>query len=96
MNLTGYFDPVSLDRPEFHLLPEKYSFSRNISIHTPDQPIRDLNKYQLALIGVPQEEAAFIKGSASAPNKVRNMLYQLRKINNNVKIYDLGNLKITK
>lgn len=95
MDLNGYFDPVSLDRPEFHFLPEKYSFSRNISIHTPDQPIRDLNKYQLALIGVPQEKAAYIKGSADAPDKVRGMLYQLRKINNNVKVIDLGNLKIT-
>ncbi|MEX0982699.1 MAG: formimidoylglutamase [Bacteroidales bacterium] len=95
MDLNGYFDPVSLDRPEFHFLPEKQSFSRNISIHTPDQPIRDLDRYQLALIGLPQDEAAYIKGSAKAPDLVRGMLYQLRKINNNVKVYDLGNLKIT-
>ncbi len=95
MDLNGYFDPVSLDRPEFHFLPEKYSFSRNIAIHTPDQPIRDLDRFQLAIIGVPQDKAAFIKGSAAAPDKVRGMLYQLRKVNNNVKIYDLGNLKIT-
>lgn len=96
MDLNAYFNPVSLERPEFHLLPESFSFSRNIAIHTPDQPIRDLNTYQMALIGVPQDEAAFIKGSASAPDKVRGMLYQLRKINTKIKVYDLGNLKITK
>lgn len=95
MDLNGYFDPVSLERPEFHLLPENFSFSRNIAIHTPDQPIRDLDQYQLAIIGVPQDASAFIKGSATAPDSVRGMLYQLRKINNNVKVYDLGNLKIT-
>ncbi len=95
MDLNGYFDPVSLDRPEFHFLPEKHSFSRNISIHTPDQPIRDLNRYQLALIGIPEDKAAYVSGSANAPDTVRGMLYQLRKINNSVKIYDLGNLKIT-
>lgn len=95
MDLNGYFDPVSLDRPEFHFLPEKYSFSRNISIHTPDQPIKNLDNYQMAIIGVPQEKAAYIKGSAEAPDKVRGMLYQLRRVNNNVKVYDLGNLKIT-
>ncbi len=95
MDLNGYFDPVSLDRPEFHFLPEKHSFSRNIAIHTPDQPIKNLDRYQLALIGVPQEKAAYIKGSASAPDKVRGMLYQLRKINKNVQVYDLGNLKTT-
>lgn len=95
MDLNGYFDPVSLERPEFHFLPEKYSFSRNITIHTPDQPIKNLDQHQMAIIGVPQEKAAYIKGSAKAPDKVRGMLYQLRKVNNNVKIYDLGNLKIT-
>lgn len=95
MDLNGYFDPVSLDRPEFHLLPEKYSFSRNISIHTPDNPIRNLEDYQLALIGLPQDQSAFISGSAEAPDHIRGMLYQLKKINNNVKVYDLGNLKIT-
>lgn len=95
MDLNGYFDPVSLDRPEFHFLPEKYSFSRNISIHTPDQPIKNLDRYQMAIIGVPQEKAAYIKGSAEAPDKIRGMLYQLRKVNNNIKVYDLGNLKTT-
>lgn len=95
MDLNGYFDPVSLERPEFHLLPEKYSFSRNISIHTPDNPIRQLDHYKVALIGLPQDENAFIKGSDEAPDSIRGMLYQLKKINNNVKVYDLGNLKIT-
>ena len=95
MDLNGYFDPVSLDRPEFHLLPEKYSFSRNISIHTPDNPIKQLDDYQLALIGLPQDQNAFISGSGEAPDNIRGMLYQLKKINNNIKVYDLGNLKIT-
>lgn len=95
MDLNGYFDPVSLDRPEFHLLPEKYSFVRNISIHTPDRPIRNMDQHDLALIGVPQDKGAYIKGSADAPDRVRGMLYQLRKINKNIKVYDLGNLKIT-
>jgi arginase family enzyme len=95
MDLNGYFDPVSLDRPDFNFLPEKYSFSRNISIHTPDQPITNIQAHRLALIGLPEDKGAFIKGSSSAPDKVRGMLYQLRQVNNNVKIYDLGNLKIT-
>ncbi len=95
MDLNGYFDPVSLDRPEFHLLPEKYSFSRNISTHTPDHPIKQIENYQVALIGIPQDKNAFISGSGKAPDYIRGMLYQLKKINNNVKVYDLGNLKIT-
>ncbi|MCF8225864.1 MAG: formimidoylglutamase [Bacteroidales bacterium] len=95
MDLNGYFDPVGLNRPEFNLLPDEYSFSRNIAIHTPDQPIRNLDQYTVVLIGIPQDKGGFIKGSAKAPDQIRGMLYQLRKINN-VRIYDLGNLKITK
>jgi formiminoglutamase len=95
MDLNGYFNPVSLDRPDFNLLPEKYSFSRNISVHTPDQPVSGLEKHDLALIGISQDAGGFIKGSAEAPDKVRGMLYQLRQVNNNIRVYDLGNLKIT-
>ncbi len=96
MDLNGYFDPVSLDRPEFHLVPEEYSFSRAITIHTPDHPVKNLESYDMAIIGVPEDEKAFIRGSAAAPDKVRGMLYQLRKLNGNIKIYDLGNLKKSK
>ncbi len=95
MDLNDYFDPVSLERPRFHFVPEEHSFSRNISIHTPDRPIRDLDRHQLALVGIPQDGNALIKGSAEAPDRVRGMLYQLRMINDNIQVYDLGNLKIT-
>jgi arginase family enzyme len=95
MDLNGYFDPVSLERPGFHFLPEEHSFSRCISVHTPDRPIKNLDDHQLALIGLPQDQQGFIKGSRFAPDAIRGMLYQLRRINRNVKVYDLGNLKIT-
>ena len=93
MDLNGYFDPVSLERPEFEYLDNNESFSHHISVHTPDQPIRELDKHQVALIGIPVDSNGFIKGSKEAPNKIRSKLYQLRKINRNLKIYDLGNLK---
>jgi arginase family enzyme len=93
MDLNGYFDPVSLERPEFEYLDNNESFSHHISVNTPDQPIRELDKHQVALIGIPVDGNGFIKGSKDAPNKVRSKLYQLHKINRNLKIYDLGNLK---
>jgi arginase family enzyme len=93
MDLNGYFDPVSLERPEFEYLDNNESFSHHISVHTPDQPIRELDKHQVALIGIPVDGNGFIKGSKDAPNKVRSKLYQLQKINRNLNIYDLGNLK---
>ncbi|HDT12490.1 MAG TPA: hypothetical protein ENO01_02415, partial [Candidatus Marinimicrobia bacterium] len=95
MDLNGYFDPVSLDRPEYNFLPGEETFSHTISINTPDHPIHELDKHQVAILGVPQDEKAFLKGSKEAPDEIRKKLFQLRKINNNVRIYDLGNLKIT-
>ena len=92
MDLNGYFDPVSLERPEYNFLPEEDTFSHNISVHTPDQPIHELDKHQVAIFGVPQDEQAFLKGSREAPDEVRSKLYQLSKINKNIRIYDLGNL----
>ncbi len=94
MDLNGYFDPVSLERPEFEYLEDNESFSHHISVHTPDLPIRELDKHQVAIIGIPEDSNAFIKGSREAPNQVRSKLYQLRKINKNLRIYDLGNIKI--
>ena len=93
MDLNGYFDPVSLERPDFEYLDNNESFSHHISVHTPDQPIRELDKHQVAIIGVPEDSNGFIKGSKEAPNQIRSKLYQLRKINRNLKIYDLGNVK---
>ena len=93
MDLNGYFDPVSLERPEFEYLDNNESFSHHISVHTPDQPIRELDKHQVAIIGVPVDSNGFIKGSKDAPDQIRSKLYQLRKIDRNLKIYDLGNIK---
>ncbi|MCK4989368.1 MAG: formimidoylglutamase [Bacteroidales bacterium] len=93
MDLNGYFDPVSLERPEFEYLDNNESFSHHITVNTPDHPIRELDKHQVALMGIPVDSNGFIKGSKDAPNHIRSKLYQLRKINRNLKIYDLGNVK---
>ncbi len=93
MDLNGYFDPVSLERPAYELLEDQGSFSYHITVHTPDRPISELDKYQVAIIGVPVDSNGFVKGSKDAPDRIRGKLYQLRQINHNLKIYDLGNIK---
>jgi formiminoglutamase len=93
MNLNDYFDPISLDRPANHHLSEKVVFCKNIFINTPDTPIQNLDHFDLALIGVPEDRSAVIKGSGQSPDVVRNNLYQLFRVNSNLKIIDLGNLK---
>jgi formiminoglutamase len=93
MDLNGYFDPVSLERPEFEYLDNQEAFSHHITVHTPDQPIRDLDNHQVAIFGIPEDRNAFIKGSQSAPDAVRGQLYQLAQISRGLQIYDLGNIK---
>ncbi len=93
MDLNGYFDPVSLERPEFEYLDDREAFSHHISVHTPDHPIRELDKYRVAIFGVPEDRNGFIQGSKDAPDAVRDKLYQLSRIERELQIYDLGNIK---
>lgn len=95
MDLNLYFDPVSLDRSEYTLLNETYSFSRSIRINTPDTPIINLDEFHLAIMGVNEDRNAFIAGSKNAADKIRQQLYQLSGLNKKIKVIDLGNLKYT-
>jgi hypothetical protein len=49
MDLNYYFDPVSLDKPDFELLPAQALFGRNIHIHTPDTPVNKVINYDVAI-----------------------------------------------
>ena len=93
MNLNDYFDVVGLDRPANHHLSEKAIFCKNIYINTPDTPIKNLDQQNLALIGVPEDRSSTVRGPAQSPDIIRNQLYQLFRVNPNLKIIDLGNLK---
>ena len=92
MDLNGYFDPVSLERPEFEYIDNSESFSHHITVHTPDHPIRELDKHKVAIIGIPEDRNGFIKGCKEAPDAIRNKLYQLSAIKR-IAVYDLGNIK---
>jgi len=93
MSLNEYFIPVSLDKPENHHLSDKAIFCRNIYIHTASTPIPDLSEYRIAIVGMPEDRNATIRGSALAPDLIRNKLYNLYRINPGLKIIDLGNIK---
>ncbi len=96
MNLNDYFDPVSLERPEFsHLEPES-TISRSIKIHTPDIPISNIHQYDIAIFGISEDRKAFTAGSAAAPDRIRDKLYLLGNGHKKLKIIDLGNLKKAK
>lgn len=92
MEFKNYFSPVSLEKPGNHFLSDKALFCRNIFIHTPDSPVGDLSEFKVAIIGIPEDRNAKIRGSAAAPDHIRNKLYNLYRVNPNLKIIDLGNL----
>jgi len=93
MNLNDYFDPVSLEKPLLEVLPAHIRLSGQIQIHTPNQPIANLEKFRVALMGVPEDRNSPNRGTAEAPDRIREELYQLSRFPRKLDIIDLGNLK---
>ncbi len=92
-NLTDYIDPVSIERPEYENLAAQAGFPHNITVHTENNPVKNLHGYKLALIGVPEGRNSVHSGSSKAPDSVRRQLYRLAKIPGKARIIDLGNMK---
>ncbi|MBN1142830.1 MAG: formimidoylglutamase [Bacteroidales bacterium] len=95
MNLNDYFEPVSLEKQEGFPVTGNALFGRNIRVHTASNPIDEISDYQLAIIGVPEDRHTHNTGSAGSPDLIRQKLYDLYRVNDKLKIIDLGNLKQT-
>jgi arginase family enzyme len=93
MNLNDYFDPVSLDKPEDAFRFSDAMFGRNIRVHTASTPIDEISDYSIAILGVGEDRNSGNTGSSQAPDAIRTKLYELSRINEKVRIMDLGNLK---
>ncbi|MBN2524402.1 MAG: formimidoylglutamase [Bacteroidales bacterium] len=93
MTLLDFLDPVSLDKPENPYISGANTFSRNITVHTPDFELKNLDPYDIAIIGVQEDRNSNNKGASLAPDKIRAQLYQLIKVSDKIRIIDLGNLK---
>jgi formiminoglutamase len=92
MTLLDFLEPVSLDKPENPFISGENTFSKSITVHTPNFELKDLSSYDVAIIGVPEDRNSYNKGASLAPDKIRAQLYQLIKINEKIKIIDLGNI----
>lgn len=95
MDLNDYFEPVSLNKPADSLGASSAMFGRNIRIHTASNPVDEISNYQLAIFGVCEDRNSSNTGSAGAPDIIRSKLYELYRINDRMRIIDLGNLKQT-
>src|SRR6056297_2238837 len=95
LSLSDYFDPVSIDKPLWTHLAEPSSFSHNLVINTENNRISNLDKYSIAIVGVPDDRRSPNKGCAGAPDEIRAELYQLSRLPGRIKIADMGNIKKT-
>jgi arginase family enzyme len=93
VDLNDYFNPVSIEGPDFEHLTRQASFPHNITIHTDNTPVKDISKYKIAILGVPEGRNSPNSGSFKGPDMIRMQLYKLAKIPGRSKIIDLGNMK---
>ena len=92
-DLNDYFDPVSIESPEFEYLSLQAGFPHNIVIHTENLPLKGIDTFKVALMGVPEGRNSPASGSMKGPDSIRRELYKLAKIPGKLKITDLGNMK---
>jgi formiminoglutamase len=92
-DLKDYFNPVSIERPDYEHLPGQAGFSHNIAVHTENLNLREIGKYRIALLGVPEGRNSPGSGTMKSPDAVRKELYRLARIPGKAKIIDLGNMK---
>jgi arginase family enzyme len=93
IDLNDYFDPVSIESPDFEILPGQAGFPHNIAVHIASFPVKDLSKYKIALLGVPEGRNSPGTGTMKGPDAIRGELYRLARIPGKAKIIDLGNMK---
>jgi arginase family enzyme len=97
MDLSLYFDPVSVDAlhiPDAEALTGR--LLHYILMYDPEAPL-DIQEADMAIIGVPESRNAYQNPSCSlAPDEIRRQFYQLYNWRKDVKIIDLGNIRIGK
>jgi formiminoglutamase len=93
VDLNDYFDPVSIERPYFEHLTGQAVFPHNITVHTDSNAIKDISRYKIAILGVPEGRNSLNAGSSKGPDLIRGELYRLAKIPGKTRIIDLGNMK---
>lgn len=87
-----YLSPVHIDHTLFADLGNPKSRMLDIPIHTPRTPVKSPKGYHIALLGIPEDRNATLKGAAEAPDRIRQKLYALHKPFHDIKVIDLGNL----
>lgn len=94
MDISLYFDPVSLEGYDFSKPADKNKLLHLIRMYHEIDHFPDLKGIKMALIGVEEERGALEnEGCGAGPNQVRDSFYSLHSHWDNLKLVDLGNIK---
>jgi len=93
IDLNDYFNPVSIDSPVLTNISTQSGFPHNITVHTENQPLKDISRFPVAILGVPDGRNSSDPGSQKAPDAIRSQLYSLSRVPGKAKLIDLGNMK---
>ena len=94
MDVRHYFDAVDFTRySETTQSNWKYLMGAAIEKKTTSLAPQNINKLDIAIIGAPFDSRKKDNNLSDAPDKIREELYQLSKIDSKLNIADFGNLK---
>ena len=96
MDILLYLDFVNIEQLDISQATKKNKYSLyHIDKNLENKPVKGLEQYDIAIIGVPEERNTDNKGTKLAPDIIRKKLYQLNNPHGS-QIIDLGNLKAGK
>ena len=95
MDLSLYFEPVSAASLHFSDVDEMEDrLLKSVLLYDPSASL-DISEADIAIIGVPEARNAYRNPSCSlAPDEIRRQFYQLYGWRREVRILDLGNLRV--
>ncbi|MEN8118728.1 MAG: formimidoylglutamase [Bacteroidota bacterium] len=93
MDISAYFDHIEIEKLDIsqEVKSNKYALY-HIDKNLENNHLKNINKYKIAIFGVPEERNTKNKGTALAPDIIREKLYHLN-LPESASIIDLGNLK---
>ncbi|MBO7523484.1 MAG: arginase family protein [Bacteroidales bacterium] len=92
-NLLPYLEPLNIEPPAYYPIAPKACFCNNITLYTEEGELFPIEKFKVAIIGVPEGRYCPLPGCMKGPDSIRKELYKLAKIPGKMKIVDLGNMK---
>ena len=96
MDLNEYFDPIDIGDVSRDYLNSKYQLLKSVSFHFADSKINNIENYDIAILGVVDNDYNELNNSVTGLTKIRESLYSLSSFEKKLHIYDLGNLKCGK